>query len=88
VDSVAVLNSDELKSKVHYTATDSIRFEIANEKVFLYGNAKVTYEDIELTAAYMEVDWITKLLYAKAVPDSSGELAGYRFSNSRRRIYC
>lgn len=75
-DSVVVLTSDELKSKVHYTADDSIRFEIANEKVFLYGNAKVTYEDIEMTAGYMEVNWITKILFAKGAVDSSGAPIG------------
>ncbi len=75
-DSVALLTSDELKSKVHYTADDSIRFEIANEKVFLYGNARVTYEDIEMTAAYMEVNWLTKILFAKGTTDSVGAPSG------------
>jgi len=75
-DSVVVMTSDELKSKVHYTADDSIRFEIATEKVFLYGNAKVNYEDIEMTAEYMEVDWNTKILFAKGGVDSAGAPKG------------
>ncbi len=75
-DSVIRLTSDELKSKVHYTADDSIRFEIVSEKVFLYGNARVTYEDIEMTADYMEVNWLTKILYAKGGTDSIGAPKG------------
>src|SRR5688572_22762472 len=49
-DTLTVSTKEELKSKVHYTADDSIRFEVDNEKVFLYGNARVTYEDVQLDA--------------------------------------
>lgn len=68
--------SNELKSKVHYTATDSIRFDLINERVFLYGKARIEYEDLDLEAAYIEIDWNARQLYASSVPDSSGQSAG------------
>lgn len=75
-DSLSLQVNNDLKSKVHYTAKDSIRFDIASEKVYLYGNAHVDYEDITMDAAYIEVDWSTKVLYAKAGTDSSGNPTG------------
>jgi len=76
VDSLSMTLSDELKSKVHYTADDSIRFDIAGEKVYLYGKAKVFYEDIQLDADYIEVDWITRQLYSTGSKDSVGNDTG------------
>lgn len=75
-DSLSMQVNNDLKSKVHYTAKDSIRFDIASEKVYLYGNAHVDYEDITMDAAYIEVDWNTKVLYAKAGTDSLGNPTG------------
>ena len=68
--------SNDLKSKVHYMAEDSITFDIENEKVYLYGKAHITYEDIILDAAYVEVDWITKMLFARGTTDSLGNAVG------------
>ncbi len=75
-DSLVVTTSTELKSKVHYTADDSIRFDIEGEKVFLYGNAKIAYEDIQMEAGYVEVNWNNRQLFAKGVLDSSGSEVG------------
>ncbi len=68
--------SEELKSKVKYTAKDSIRFDIAGEKVFLFGNARILYEDIELEAAYIEINWIQRQMFASGMPDSTGKNSG------------
>lgn len=68
--------SDEMKSKVHYLAEDSIIFDVADEKVYLYGKAKVEYEDLVLEANYIEVNWETKIVYASGMPDSAGVMAG------------
>lgn len=75
-DTINVKLSDELKSKVHYLADDSIIFDVADEKVYLYGNAKVEYEDLVLEANYIEVNWETKIVYASGMPDSAGVMAG------------
>ncbi len=39
---------DNLKSKVEYQAKDSLRFDIKEQKVYLFGEADIKYEDIDL----------------------------------------
>ncbi|HEX5001600.1 MAG TPA: putative LPS assembly protein LptD [Bacteroidia bacterium] len=68
--------SDDLKSKVHYTASDSIRFDIKNQKVFLYGKAVVEYEDLELKAERIELDWESRNVTAHGTLDSTGSPVG------------
>ncbi len=65
-----------LKSKVHYTADDSIRFDVKDKKVYLYGNADITYEEINLKAARVIIDWTTNTVYATGAPDSTGKMQG------------
>ncbi|MBI9068848.1 MAG: LPS-assembly protein LptD [Salinivirgaceae bacterium] len=63
-------------SKVDYNADDSTIYSIDGKKVYLFGNAKIVYEDIELTAAYIEVDMERNILYAEGVKDSLGKIGG------------
>jgi len=70
-------NSDfTLSSKVAYKATDSIRFDIKEEKAYLYGKAEINYEDINLTANYIEISFKDNQLFARGVIDSTGKLCG------------
>jgi len=70
------VSTEGLKSKVQYSAFDSIRFDIPGEKVYLYGKAKVRYEDIELDAYFIEVDWTKRSLQASGGVDSTGKETG------------
>ncbi|MFA5780793.1 MAG: putative LPS assembly protein LptD [Bacteroidales bacterium] len=65
-----------LSSKVEYTANDSIRFNIAEQKVYLFGKSEIKYEDINLTANYIEISFKKNQLYAKGVADSTGKTTG------------
>jgi len=68
---------------IERTARDSIVQDLVNKKVYLYGDAVVTYQEIILKAAYIEVDFNTNSLYATGLPDSSGKLTGFpEFSES------
>ena len=62
-----------LKSKVAYTCTDSIRFDVNNQKAFLFNNAKVNYEDTQLEAYYIEIDMANDIVFAQGALDSSGK---------------
>jgi len=42
----------------------------------MYGDAEVTYKDIKLKAAYIEVDFNTNTIYAHGLEDSTGKLIG------------
>ncbi len=61
-----------LDKPIAYDARDSIIFDIKNNKVYLYGDAKLDYGDMHLTAYYIEVDLTKKELFAKGGLDSTG----------------
>jgi lipopolysaccharide assembly outer membrane protein LptD (OstA) len=65
-----------LKSKVEFKAADSVRLEISNQKVFMYKDADVKYEDIGMKSAYLTIDFTKNEVYAKGVPDSTGKDQG------------
>ncbi|HRH66535.1 MAG TPA: hypothetical protein PLU53_09585, partial [Bacteroidia bacterium] len=71
-----VADEDVLKSKIHYHAKDSIRVDVENEVVYLYGEAKVDYEDLHLKANYILIHMGKKDLYAEGTTDSLGVLRG------------
>ncbi|HMT30060.1 MAG TPA: putative LPS assembly protein LptD, partial [Bacteroidia bacterium] len=86
-DTLSTRYSDELKSKVHYTADDSIRFDIVGERVYLYGNAHINYEDIELNAAYVEVDYSTRKMFARGAIDTSGTEIGLPVFKQKEEMF-
>ncbi len=65
-----------INTKVHYFSQDSIQYDLQNEKVYLYGEATVEYEDISLQADYIELDLSNNTVYAAGLPDSNGVLQG------------
>ena len=54
-------------SKVNYSAEDSIKADINNNIVFLYGKAKVKYEDFEIEADFIQLDQKNNTLFAKGL---------------------
>ena len=70
------ISKDAIESKVDYKADDSLRIDMATEKVFLFGNAQVNYENIQLNANYIEVDMRNNTVLANGVADSSGVMQG------------
>lgn len=63
-----------LKSKVIYSARDSVRFDVQNQKVFLFGEGDVKYENMTLVANYIEFDMTKNVAYARGARDSSGNI--------------
>tara|TARA_B100000508_G_scaffold130948_1_gene118726 strand:- start:21932 stop:24304 length:2373 start_codon:yes stop_codon:yes gene_type:complete len=49
-----------------------MKFDVAKEKVYLYGKGEVYYETTELKADYIELNLQTNEVYARGVPDSNG----------------
>jgi lipopolysaccharide assembly outer membrane protein LptD (OstA) len=66
----------QLKAAVDYAATDSLRFEIKGQKVFLFKTAKIKYQEITLDADYVEINFTKNLVYATGVKDSTGKEVG------------
>jgi len=58
IDSVGgKVSEDALGAKVEYQSFDSIYFDIVNKKVYMFNNAVIVYGDINLQAAYIEIDF-------------------------------
>ena len=62
------------KSEVTYHADDSIMIDNINNKAILWGNAWVKYEDIQLDAEFLEIDFAKNEVFAKGLPDSTGKI--------------
>ncbi len=63
-----------IEAPIDYNAEDSIIVSFDGQKVFLYNNAKVTYQQIELTAYFIQLDLETKEVYAEGLLDSTETL--------------
>ncbi|MCY1720012.1 putative LPS assembly protein LptD [Prolixibacteraceae bacterium Z1-6] len=75
VFAVDTVNDPFLDDPITYNAADSMIVSIDGQKVYLYNDATVNYQDIELTAYYIELDLETKEIYAEGIADSIGELS-------------
>lgn len=62
------------QAEARYSARDSIIFH--NDKIFLYGNASVSYQDIVLTAHFIELDLANNIAFAAGTKDSLGVETG------------
>jgi lipopolysaccharide assembly outer membrane protein LptD (OstA) len=65
-----------LKDKVIYNSVDSMRVSLPDQKLYLYGDAYVKYQDIELKAYFIELDLGEKEVFAKGIVDSLGVASG------------
>lgn len=62
-----------LNTEVKYSATDSMTFDFATKKMYLYGKAEIHYGDISLTAHQIVLDMDSTLAYACGRRDSTGK---------------
>ena len=65
-----------LEAPITYNAIDSIVVSLDGKKVYLYNDAVVNYQTIELKADYIELDLNTKEVYAEGLPDSAQVIQG------------
>lgn len=78
IDTVGTPGQDEngLSSPVFTTADDSTRMDYQNNVLYLYGNAKVKFEDFELTADFIRVDRQHNLIFASGAHDHNKRYRG------------
>ncbi len=69
-----VVGGGFLDDKVNYKAEDSTVADLKNKKAYLYHHAEVYYQDMTLKAGYIEIDFEKKLVVAKGIPDSTGQI--------------
>ncbi len=61
-----------LESKVKYTATDYVSINQRDKKIYLYNNAEVYYQDMQITAGIIIIDYAINEVYAGRIKDSVG----------------
>lgn len=66
------ISKDALETGAVYSAEELTHLDAANERVYLYGNAKIEYATVTLTAGYIEYDMRTNTVLATYKQDSSG----------------
>ena len=79
LDSLSMLGKSSIKMPVFTSAGDSIVEDFSNGRrlVYYYGGVTVEYQDMSLTADFMEYDMETGVVHAKGTYDSlSGEWKG------------
>ncbi|QNL52530.1 LPS-assembly protein LptD [Olivibacter sp. SDN3] len=69
-------NADGISSMVLSNAEDSTITDRRNNQLHLYGNAKIKYEDMELTADYIRIDNSTRTMFASGLIDHNGRYRG------------
>jgi len=77
-DTLATNDSTEKTfiNNIFYDASDSMHFDILNQKVLLYGGAFIKYEKTEIKANFIEIDWENNQIYARGRLDSTGKTIG------------
>ncbi len=75
-DSTKKTKNKPFEEPIFSNAKDSTVYSLDGKKVFMYGDATVTYQNIELKAQYIEFDMGKKEVFAKGLADSTGKNAG------------
>jgi lipopolysaccharide assembly outer membrane protein LptD (OstA) len=75
-NNIKLKRKSSLEHEVNYQSDDSMKVDLRNQMVYLYGNAITTYGDIELKANYIEISLKSSELSAKGLPDSTGKIVG------------
>lgn len=70
------ISKDAIEKKVTYEAKDSIIVDMKNRVTYLYGDAVVYYDDLELRADFISIGFDNQELYASGVADANGNLHG------------
>lgn len=66
----------DVETTIDYQSKDSIYFDLKTQKMYLYGDSKIVYGDVTLTAEYINVDWVDNSLEAQHRVDTSGRKKG------------
>lgn len=82
LDSISVQAKDSIPPKepllldrIRYTAQDSVKINQKTNKIRLYNKARIEYQDMELEAGLIVMDYSKNEVYAGRIADSNGVLS-------------
>ncbi|MDQ8051808.1 MAG: putative LPS assembly protein LptD [Pedobacter sp.] len=70
------MQKSTLDSKLEYASADSNRLDKKNEIMYLYGDARVIYQDFQLDAAFIRYDFKNRTFFARGVKNDKGRYVG------------
>ncbi|MBW7891249.1 MAG: LPS-assembly protein LptD [Chitinophagaceae bacterium] len=70
------MSKDSIDAPVQYEAKDSMVLDVSAKKLYLYGETKVQYKDIDLKAPEIVFDQETNIVKAKMQLDTAGKVIG------------
>lgn len=77
----------DVETTINYSARDSIRASVDGKLVWLYGNAKIKYGEIELEAEEITIDYGNNTLTAHGIRDSLGNRIGFPIFKNGAELY-
>ncbi len=82
LDSISIQAKDSIPEKkpllldlIRYTAKDSVKINQKSNKIRLYNQAELEYQDMKLTAGLIVLDYTKNEVYAGRIADSTGALS-------------
>ncbi|HCA43110.1 MAG TPA: LPS-assembly protein LptD [Bacteroidetes bacterium] len=66
----SLVAQSDINGIINYSAVDSAVFDFKTDKLYLYNNAEVTYQDLKLNSGIIIIDRETQILEAIGIPDS------------------
>jgi len=76
-DTTISQGKSDIETTIKYSARDSIRASIDGKKIWLYGQAKIVYGQIQLDADEILIDYDKGTLTAHGRRDSTGQRVGF-----------
>jgi hypothetical protein len=86
-DSTKVPQQSDIETTINYSARDSIRASVDGKLIWLYGDAKIVYGEIELEADEIVIDYGKNTLTAHGSRDSLGQRVGYPIFKNGQELY-
>ncbi|MBA4054251.1 MAG: hypothetical protein C0490_06030, partial [Marivirga sp.] len=86
-DSAKVQQKSDIETTINYSARDSIRATVDGKLIYLYGEAKIVYGEIELEADEIVIDYGNSTLTAHGTRDSLGQRVGYPIFKNGQELY-
>jgi hypothetical protein len=77
----------DIETTINYSARDSIRASVDGKLIWLFGNARIKYGEIELEAEEITIDYGNSTLTAHGIRDSLGNRIGYPIFKNGPELY-
>ncbi len=89
IDTLDADDDEPLQHQIIYNARDSIRYETLGNKIYLFGDAFVEYETMNLKADYIEIDNEKNIVTAHGTKDSLGnDIGNPIFKDGEQEMSC